>query len=301
MRWRVDPAKPFSREIRSLAEKLITAATQDLSRQEDGPHKAVHSARKKFKRLRALYLLVQPDARQFRKRENARFRAMARSLSVARDAAALVETVEWMSQTAKTEAEANALAFAHNVLALRRDDIVAGDTDLQGAINRAITECEAATGAVATLDLSDTPRACAKRIATVWARQQEKAHRVLGLCHTDSHVEHFHDLRKCSQIRWMHLGLLRDLWPCAMVAMHDDAKRLVETLGHEHDLSVLAAFADHEPQLFGNGETLAGLLGAIIDRQQSLRSESLELAARVFRGTPQDEARRIRLLWLLAA
>ncbi|MNE86733.1 hypothetical protein D3C87_1791540 [compost metagenome] len=99
----------------------------------------------------------------------------------------------------------------------------------------------------------------------------------------------------------MHLGLLRRLWPSAMRAKRADTKRLVDILGHEHDLSVLAAFADREPERFGNGERLALLLDAIIQRQQALRGDGLELANEVFSESARTESRIVGLLWRQAA
>lgn len=301
MRWKIDPAKPFTEEIRAIGGELISGAEKGLALQERGPHEAVHGARKKFKRIRALYRLVQPDAPEFRKHENLRFQTIARSLSDARDAAALVENVEWMAQSPRSAAEADALLFARQALEERREQIVAGDTGLPQTIENARQECALAQKALLALDVPDGRRATAKRVALVWSRQHRVAREALEMCRSQADDEHFHELRKSSQIRWMHLGLLGGLWPCAMRLMQEDTRKLVELLGHEHDLSVLGAFADAQPALFGNGETLARLLGAIIERKQLLRRESLELASRVFEGSPKEEGRRIRLLWHFAS
>ena len=75
------------------------------------------------------------------------------------------------------------------------------------------------------------------------------------------------------------------------------AKRLVDLLGREHDLSVLAALADREPERFGNGDRLALLLDVIIRQQQALRADSLALAGEVFSESARTESRIAALLW----
>ena len=297
MSFRIDPAKPFAEEFISAGTELIDAAVVILSKQPDGPHAAVHDARKKFKRLRALYRFVQKDAPEFREQENARFRDIARSLAAARDAAALVETVEYLTSHSISQSERQALSTVHEILGGRRDRIVAEDIDMDNHIKSAIEQCAEGRSALETLSLPSGKNHSASRITTVWKKQRKKALNALAQCHMEANSEHFHELRKCGQTYWMHLALLRRLWPSAMHAKQDEAKHLVDLLGFEHDLSVLAAFADRETGDFPDAEILARLLGAIINRQQALREESLELAARVFSETADSESDIVRLLW----
>src|SRR2546430_1303607 len=68
-----------------------------LGQLDDGhdPDKAVHEARKDMKKLRALVRLMRPElgGKAYR-RENARFREVARSLSGVRDAKAMLEALD---------------------------------------------------------------------------------------------------------------------------------------------------------------------------------------------------------------
>jgi len=99
----------------------------------------------------------------------------------------------------------------------------------------------------------------------------------------------------------MHLALLSDLWSSAMQAKQREAKALVDVLGHEHDLSVLTQVVNENPDLFGDSDTLARLIGAIIARQQDLRQRAIEQARLVFADDADTEATRIALLWQEAA
>ncbi|WP_312808408.1 CHAD domain-containing protein [Agrobacterium cavarae] len=301
MSFRIDPTRSFVEEIKHTGRELIDDAIALLKDQPDGTDRAVHDARKKFKRIRALYRFLEKEAPDFRKTENARFRDIARSLSAARDAAALVETITYLQGVARFDAERDALATAHDVLSKRRDAATHEDGDLPKRIEDAIQSCEDGKEALSALSLSHGEKTALKMIRKTWEKQRRKALDALGLCHGQAHDEHFHDLRKSGQVYWMHLALLQKLWSSAMRAKRADAKQLVKLLGHEHDLSVLAAFADREPDSFAGGETLALLLDAIIDRQQALREESLKLADHVFAETAAREAEIVALLWKHAA
>lgn len=301
MPFRIDPNKPFDDEIRRAGLELIEEAITSLRDQPSGRHEAVHDARKRFKRLRALYRLIARAAPDFSKEENARFRDIARSLAFAREATALVETVEYLETFAASTTQGKALRSIAAVLRKRRDHAIEHEAGLDEAIAAAIAGCEEARKKLKAVSLPDELKDVTRLVKTGWAKQRKRARKALADCHEQADVEHFHELRKAGQAYWMHLGLLRRLWPSAMRAKRADTKRLVDILGHEHDLSVLAAFADREPERFGNGERLALLLDAIIQRQQALRGDGLELANEVFSESARTESRIVGLLWRQAA
>ncbi|AHK04221.1 MULTISPECIES: CHAD domain-containing protein [Rhizobium/Agrobacterium group] len=301
MPFRIDPNKPFDDEIRRAGLELIEEAIISLRDQPSGRHEAVHDARKRFKRLRALYRLIARAAPDFSKEENARFRDIARSLAFAREATALVETVEYLETFAASTTQGKALRSIATVLRKRRDHAIEHEAGLDEAIAAAIAGCEEARKKLKAVSLPDELKDVTRLVKTGWAKQRKRARKALADCHEQADVEHFHELRKAGQAYWMHLGLLRRLWPSAMRAKRADTKRLVDILGHEHDLSVLAAFADREPERFGNGERLALLLDAIIQRQQALRGDGLELANEVFSESARTESRIVGLLWRQAA
>lgn len=297
MSYRLDPAKPFAEEVRKLGNALLADAIAILSDTTGDRHEAIHEARKKFKRLRGLYRLIRPLAPGFFKTENARLRDVARSLSGARDAAALVENINYLHQHARSAAEAEALDMARTALTQRRDRIYSEEGDLSGVINAAIAECEKALIAVQGLSLPDSRRSVAKGIARAWLTNGKKAALAQQECRKGEKAEAFHDLRKCCQTYRMYLALLRKIWPSAMLAKEKNASALAELLGHQNDLSVLAACADREPDIFGNGDTLARLLDAIINQQQKLEQTSLERSELVFRDRPDAESKTIKSLW----
>ncbi|UHS62297.1 CHAD domain-containing protein [Agrobacterium vaccinii] len=301
MSFRIDPRKPLDNEVHRIGTELIDDAIALLSNQPDGPHAAVHGARKKFKRLRALYRFVQSEEPKFRSTENLRFRDIARSLSQARDAAALVETIHYLQNFASTDNERQALTAAETVLASRRDALTGDEGDFKARIDTAIAECEAGKEALAKLSLPTGAKTAVRLVRQTWRRQRKKALTALQQCHERAHDESFHDLRKSGQVYWMHLALLRRVWPSALRAKKVDAKRLVDLLGHEHDLSVLAAFADREPEHFAGGDTLTLLLDTITRRQQALRQDCLDLADHVFAESSGAESRIIAALWEHAA
>jgi CHAD domain-containing protein len=301
MAYRLRPDKPFTAEVRSAAKDQLRKAIGYIEDQPDGPHEAIHDARKRFKRVRALYRLIEPAAPEFRRRENSRIRDIAQSLSAVRDATALVETVDYLGDFAVSPEEKQALGAARAILATRRDRIAAEEHDLPARMAAAAADCREAMAALDTLDLPDAPRKTAGKLGKSWRKQLRKADAALDACADHGSAETYHDLRKCGQTYWMHLSLMRAIWPSAMLAKQAECKTLVDLLGHEHDLSVLTAVIDEQPDLFGDSETLARLLAAIINRQQIVRHAATDLAHEIFADRPEVESDLIALLWERAA
>src|SRR5690606_21491131 len=121
------------------------AAIERLSGNPDGRHKALHDTRKGMKRLRALMRLLRAGDDDYFSAQNKRFQAIAASLSAARDAGALVETVDRFADGGNGEIEPFRTA-----LVARRDRIVEED-DAAGSMiadaKSALEEAIAAAGA----------------------------------------------------------------------------------------------------------------------------------------------------------
>ena len=300
MPYRISPDAGLETEVRRIAREQLERAIAALETRPDGLHEAIHEARKKFKRVRNLYRLVGSADKTFRRQENARIRDTARSLSLVRDATALIETADHLSEHTLTDDEAETLDAARTVLVLRRDDIASSETDLEDKVRHAIDQCHAAHAALNALELPSRPGHAARLLAKGWRKALQRAAEALEFCEGQGHGEAYHDLRKAAQAYWMNLSLLRELWPSAFAVKRRDAKRLVDLLGHEHDLTVLTALLDHEPELFGDGEGQSFLLAIIIRRQQDLRREAVSLAGQVFADPAKDEADVIETLWLRA-
>lgn len=300
MPYRIRPERDLGKEVRRIAATQLQQAIDVLEQRPQGLHDAIHEARKKFKRLRNLYRLTTAHSKAFRQRETIRLRDAARSLAHVRNATALIETVHHLSSYALSDDEAETLSAAREVLVLRRDELAAAETDLDDKVKLVSADCRDALVLVETLDGPSKPAHAARMLGKSWHKGLARGREALDACKGEGHGEAFHDLRKAGQAYWMNVSLLQEIWPSAFAAKREQAKALVDLLGHEHDLTELTALLDREPETFGDGEGQSFLLAIIIRRQQALRRESLELATRVFADDPGREGAIIEHLWIKA-
>ncbi|MFJ6325026.1 MULTISPECIES: CHAD domain-containing protein [unclassified Rhizobium] len=302
MSYRIRPDRGLDGEVHRVAAHQLGKAIAVLQDRPQGLHEAVHAARKSVKRVRALYRLIAPVAREFQQQENGRLRDMARTLSSVRDATALIEVTRYLQGTATLDEERQALSRVADVLTTRRDRLSQAENDLEDKAQAAISTCNEAIKAVEDISLECGRRDTARLLEKSWRRNGRKAMDAFHQCRDDdAHVESFHDLRKRSQDCWMNHMLLRDIWPAAMHAKQLEAKALVDVLGRYLDLSILSDVANREPQLFDGCDDRARLLEAIVSRQQIAREEALSRAHWVFADKPEREAQTIKRLWLEAA
>ncbi len=301
MSYHIRPSESFTEEFKAVGTEQLNLAIAVLTERPDGLVEAIHDARKNFKRLRSLYRLAADDVPAFRRTENARIRNMARTLSTFRDATALVEVSRYLIANAESGDERAALKRVSKVLTARRDERAADGKPIEESVAAAIATCGRALEALSRVTFEDNGSTGAKRIAKGWCKALERAVAARAACEntTDAHL--FHELRKRGQDYRLYLDLLQRLWPSAMHAKRVEATEMVDLLGHHNDLALLASLVNEQPHLFGKSEDLAYLLSAVITRQEALREAALKLADSVFRDEPENESRKIRLLWKDAA
>ncbi|MBB4955417.1 hypothetical protein H4S14_003431 [Agrobacterium vitis] len=297
MTYQLRPEDGLIVSAKAVLTQQLLAAAQSLENPDHGRNDAVHRARRRLKRARALYRLIAAAAPEFRKIENVRLRDIARDLATLRDASALVETVIYLQAWTQSEEERQALDTALHVLTAQCEQTVEHDEVWNTHIVSASAACRQAAEALAVQDIPLRRAKASRILEKAWKTLLKKAHHAMAACHEGNEAESYHDLRKATQTYWMYLSLLRDLWPSAFALKRQSAKQLADQLGHEHDLSMLTAALDQQASRFAGGETLSHLLGIVIRQQQALRAEALAAAETLFGDHAAQEPAIIASLW----
>lgn len=301
MTYQLRPEDGLLTSAKTVLTEQLTAAANHLENPVNGRDEAVHQARRKLKRARALYRLISAAAPDFRKQENTRLRDIARSLASMRDASALMESLSYLQAWAQNEEEQQALNAAQEPLAARCAQTLRPDTDGNNLLERAAAECRAAIEALDKADIGASPAKSGRILQKAWRKLLLQGREAILACQSNCEAESFHDLRKIAQTYWMYLSLLRDLWPSTFLLKRQGAKQLADQLGHENDLAMLAAALDQQADSFESAETLSHLLGMIIRQQQVLRADALAAAEALFADGPELEPAIIMALWQLGS
>jgi CHAD domain-containing protein len=270
-------------------------ALEELTAAPEGSRdKAVHEARKSFKKARAVLRLVRPViGRKTYRAENTCFRDAGRPLTEVRDAKVLVETLD---KFAELKAHVGDRPFGEVREAL--------EANLQAVRRRVLDEgCASAVVAEAVREArgrvkgwTDVPNrwsSVGKGLEGAYRRAREASEGAAA----DPTVEKLHEWRKQAKYLRYQLQILRPLWPERMEELVDEADRMGELLGGDHDLAVLRqALGDAPWRLAEAGDV--GVMQALIDRRRcELQQEALGLGERFFQDSPGDFARRLKRYW----
>jgi CHAD domain-containing protein len=266
--------------IERVRREQLEDAADSLAAGED-PVEAIHDARKRIKKTRALLRLARPGLKpKVYRRRNRELRDAGRAMSGSRDADVLVETVEdlgerYAQRHPKTFFAGVRQPLATHAQALRHD----ADAGAHVATLRDLADDE--------WPLRDIdPDALAEALKRTYARGRE----AFEQADRKPTTTHLHESRKRVKDLWYQQRLLEDTWPGVMKAQAKEAKALSKLLGEDHDLAVLSEHVD-DPQLHR----------LIEERRAELLAAARDLGRRVYAERPKAFARRARRYVELAA
>lgn len=285
----IDPDELVRREVRRIAAERLGDAIERLSDIDDA-ETAVHEARKRCKEVRGLARLIEPAlGAQFRPFDRT-VRDAANQLSSMRDAHALLATFD-------------SLLALHDL-----------DTELRSVRDRQATLAGDATAAVEAGD---------ERIDTALALLVEARHRAqrwrvrkgfptlgdgleatyrrgrggLRRARREPTDEHVHEWRKSVKYLWYQMRLLREAAPSVVDPLIDQLDGLADALGDDHDLAVLVALLDADPDLFGEPGAVDHARTVARAQQQELRRGAFRTGAVVFAEGAETFNARIAGYW----
>lgn len=288
-RYRLLAEETAADGIRRIARGQIDLATGRL----DGAggkdlDKAVHEARKAFKRLRALLRLTRGElGDDVYRHENEAFRDAGRRLSGARDASVMGETLEALVARHREELPAGAFGGLRSALDAEADTargrLIEGSADIRGLV----AELGAARIRVATWTLPEGRGVDV--LAPGFERVYKRGRRAARAAQDDPSAESLHELRKRAKDLWHAAQVLHPAAPEDMRKLASEAHELSDVIGEDHDLAVLLEGAGRRSGKLRPGEL--ELLEALVERRRGrLRREALARAKRIYRRKPAKVA-----------
>jgi CHAD domain-containing protein len=276
--------------IRRIVDAQLENALEELRQQDRRKvDEAVHSARKRLKRVRAVARLVREElGDDVYQRENTAFRDAGRTLSEARDAAVLVQTLESL----KGRVEPAAFAAARKALVARRraihQRVIEQGHGLEG-VSKAVDEARE------RVSKWQIERDGWKALRTGLRRIYGDGRQAFKLAGQGAHEEVFHEWRKQVKHLWHQLEVVEPVWPEVIKALGDECHALADLLGKEHDLAVLREVLEKESLVAA--KEVESVAEAVETSRTDLQQQALFLGRRVFAEKPKAFVRRIGKYW----
>jgi CHAD domain-containing protein len=289
----LEKSRAGTRSVRKIVRKELAKVLASLEG-ERLTDERVHDARKRIKIARAaLRMMREALGKNVYSRENAALRDVARPLSQVRDSKVLLETLQKL---------ADRFADEFNTLSVR---------GLRRALNRERTSLRRdvlRTSAPSKHNIQ-TVRKIRSRAGrwhvgrhgwSVIGRGVKRVYRsgreALSVAERDATPEGFHEWRK--QVKYLrhHLEMLTPLQPAVIEKLAQEAHRLSDDLGAEHDLTVLREKArNYRDEMSSDDATR--LLELIERRRRQLRARASRLGHRLYAQKPGAFANRLGRYW----
>lgn len=291
------PERPLIEEVRKLADDQVARAIASLEKADEDVETAVHDARKRFKKIRALLRLVRPGLGKTYKSENAFYRDLGRDLSDIRDAQVMSKTLATLSAKAPTSAAAELLAPVCAWTQARRKHVLERQ-DVH--LRTQTTRHHLITGRLRiedwALDADPPAAALIGGLKKTYKRARNRFDEALAM----PEPTRMHEWRKRVKYHWYHCRLLRAAWPSAIDPHIDALDSLADDLGADHDLAVLAQTLRDDQAADIPAPSVRAAHGLAMRVSSDLRERAFAAAPRLFAETPGALARRFEAYWTSA-
>jgi CHAD domain-containing protein len=293
MAYELDPAQDAATNVRRIIRERVDEALDALAKADGrGGSERIHTARKRFKEIRAALRLMRRavDAKLFRK-ENRTYRDAARPLSEVRDAEALVEALDSLLEHFRDELKGHAFDSARRFLLERRRSIrhaVIVERDALREVRNTIRQARRRVERRRSSKLSF--RTFADGIRDVY----RAGRRAMATAIDDETDETFHEWRKQAKYLRHQAEVLQPTWPAAMKLVAKQAHDLADLLGDDHDLAVMNGLLKDEAHDSVDPRERKALSALIRERRSTLQKRAERLGRKLFAEKPKAFRRRVR-------
>jgi CHAD domain-containing protein len=297
MTFQLEAQRRLGKQVRKVARKRLEKALDALRTRSRSPRsrdKAVHTARRHIREVRALLRLVRAGlGKKMFKGQNDLLRAAARPLSEVRDSVALVDAMRRLEKHFAREIKPRAFGPVVAALRERRDKTRARVLDRGRAMSKAGARLEKACRRVDKWDLGARPWGV---LGPGLCDSYEIARRAMRDARKDPSDVNLHEWRKRTKDLRHQLELLELLWPDVMKAAAGQSRDLTKELGDDHDLAVLCTLLD---DVTGDmPDAAAETLGALIARRRmELQRAANALGTKLYAEPAARFADRIHAYW----
>ena len=293
MGYRLRRREAVDAGVARIAREQIDKALEEIGEASLDRHETVHQVRKRCKKLRGLARLVRPSLGGRFRKINTTFRDAARELSLIRDAQSSIESFDKLVGEFEDPLEPDAFASIRQWLAEELEQASAGESDLDARLARFANILRDARSRVDRWELTAAEfDAVCDGLAKTYGRGRD----AMNPAYDRRTAEAFHEWRKRVKYHWYHLRLLQPIWSPVLKRQRQEADRLGDLLGDEHDLAVLRGRIVEES---GRWEpfNVEAFLGLLDRRRLELHSLAWPLGQRLYAEKPSALVRRFGCYW----
>ncbi|SOD99051.1 CHAD domain-containing protein [Spirosoma fluviale] len=279
---------------RILSEE-VSAALAALENPAEASADAIHSVRKRIKKIRALYRFVRRELKEKDfKQINTFYRSIGQQLSSLRDATVMIKTLDKLREAGPVNVSPRLLATLRKALLVQQAQAANAFFNDPNQLGGVIQAFQQAARRVKGLSKRHKGfRLIKPNLKAIYQR----ARKALKVATDKPSVDHLHELRKEVKTLWYHTRLLQPIWPGLLKAYEHEFGRLGELLGDDHDFGVLAGIIASDQLLIRSQQTKETLLNALQAQRTQLQAQIYPLANRLLSEKADEFVKRFQRHW----
>jgi CHAD domain-containing protein len=293
--FRFKEGESIPRGIKRIVRKEIDKALDRLTgRTEVDRNEAVHDARKRFKKIRAVLRLVRPAlGPQTYQRENACFRAAGKPLTEVRDFTVLVKVFDELIESLAEEESQRQFRKVRQGLESNEAEVHRHLLEERDAFAEAAVRIAVARRRLDGWEIGDKWGLLRAGLKQVYKGGREARARAMA----EASVESLHDWRKQTKYLWHQLQVLQPICPTILTPLADRIHDLSDYLGNDHDLAVLRQMVEENEARFGGRAVVEPLAEHIDRRRAELQRKAGLLGRQLYQDRPTVFVDRLTPYW----
>lgn len=295
MGFRLKPDQAVSNEIRRIVlQQLDAAAAEMTSIGDPESDEAIHDARRRVKKIRAVIRLVRPVLDKTHRAIDARLRDVSRLLAPVADGQGVLDTLNQIAHRYRKSLPPNTVTSIRGEL-VERERRIDSDADAAHVLERATTALRAERDRIQQWQLNEEGFRAVARGLKESVRRARNAMIATWIHPT---AARHHAWRRHVKIHWFHVRLLEGRCGNHLMRYQRQLEALDGLLGEYHNVVLLSEVLVSDTAL-SRRET-AHCLRAVARYQRLLRRRARLLGARIYNEKPRRFVRRIKRLWNVA-
>ena len=286
----------IAKGIRRIAHGQIDKALDGLTgRGVAAPEGVVHDVRKRLKRVRAVIRLARGGlGRRLADREDTRFRDAGRPLSEVRDAGVLLQAFDDLVKRYGDQGQPEVISSAHELLLSRKQEVCRRVLDQRDALAKVARVMEQARSDVKRWEVAgDDWDALEGGLKQIY-RRGRRAFRETSEAPTDASL---HEWRKRVKDLWYVMDILKPIRPGYTEGRGEEARRLADHLGDDHDLAVLGQVLSGSEDMPCDCASVKVILPLIDRRRADLQRNAFVLGQRIYSEPTKVFVTRLEAFW----
>ena len=295
MAYRLKHDQPIANEIKRVIMRQFELATTELKDIGDPrSDAAIHSARRRVKKVQAAILLARPSLGSKFRPLHHRLRRAIRLLAPVADGQGLVHALDELADRYRAD-------FSPSVFDTIRSGLIEREArlDRKAKVDRVLQRVTATIrkerGRVNRWRL----RGCGfRQLADGLEISFRRARTAMGAAMRHPTAHNHHRWRRRVKDHWLHVRLIEGRCGNRLMPYQRRLEALDECLGQYHNFALLHGILLTDP--FVSRQETARRLRLIRRYQAELRHRAKSLGARLYDERPDHYVRRVRALWQLA-